>query len=558
MYWWSFINNHAAKATYSALPHVIVVGSHSDELISSTVNGKLSHISSKSKDLSASFHCAGYVALDCRDPASTGLIFLYQLLNISCTALRVSADTDLRCHALYSYLLEKFQNKVACCVSDVATQITSTDTLLPKHSMDLIRLLSSLSDRGLIHLVENTECVGDSRVILQKQILLNEIDRTIFAKESFSQHPNLSSTGIVPLSKLQRDFPHHDTNMIVEFLTALEFCFKVKDPEILHKINEEFSASNVDLSFGAVQASEEFCFFPGLVSVDSPTNIWEDNESMRYQCDWHCESANPNPFLTTRFLHNVILRLAFLHTLPSINQQPSSILCKHCSLWKHGIRWINEDGIEVVVEVGLQYLGITVLMRCPEDAKMKCVEFRSKIIYEVLQAKQKHCEALMMTESFIHPSQIQYPVTTPDKLYLVSDISNAIAKKGNRIVDQYSRSSELIEQLLFFDPYFGIGRELLTELFNEDNACIAVPERFLAEFAEQIDERMSLYRAAIKPAKIAFEEAIKKEDIISRQCLTLLRALHHRIDPTYHNFHKELDKFSIFCGRNPLTRIFPS
>ena len=164
-----------------------------------------------------------------------------------------------------------------------------------------------------------------------------------------------------------------------------------------------------------------------------------------------------------------------------------------------------------------------------------------------------------MTESFIHPTLIQYPVMISDKLYLLTDISNAIIDKGKRVVDQHGKSSELIEELLFFEPYVSIGGELIDELFNEDNPCKIVSEGFLARFADQMDERMSLFREAIKPAKTAFEEAIKKEDIVTRQCLVLLRALCHRTTPTtYQNFHKELDKFSIFCGRNPITGTFPS
>ena len=63
---------------------------------------------------------------------------------------------------------------------------------------------------------------------------------------------------------------------------------------------------------------------------------------------------------------------------------------------------------------------------------------------------------------------------------------------------------------------------MLIELFNEDNACRSVPEGFLAKFAKQIDDRMPLYREAIKPAKTAFEEAIMKEPLPAHQYLILL------------------------------------
>ena len=74
--------------------------------------------------------------------------------------------------------------------------------------------------------------------------------------------------------------------------------------------------------------------------------------------------------------------------------------------------------------------GVTVLMPCQDDGNMNCVELQSRFIHEVLPAKQAHCKALSMTESLIHPTQNQYPAKISDKLYLVTSISNAIAKKG--------------------------------------------------------------------------------------------------------------------------------
>ena len=558
-YWWSFISNHAIKAI--ALPQVILVGSHADVLVSRgmKVDDKLSHITSLSKELSASFHFAGHVALDCRDPVSRGLDSLCSLVNTSCTALRASADVDLHCHALYAFLLERFGNTVACSVSDIAIQIRGTDTLLPKHPEDLIQLLSSLSNRGLIVLVVNSEHIGEGRVILQKQVLLNEISGIIFAPESFSQHRNFSSTGIVSRSRIRKEFPRYDINMIVEFLTW-NFASRLRILKSSLKFIKSFlsvmQTSHLELQRHQISTT------PGLVSIDNPLSVWKDDGSIHYQCGWHCESANPDQFLTTRFLelHVLILRLAFLFTLPAVTRQPSSVLCKRCAIWKHGIGWFNKDGIEVVVEVGLQYLGITVLMRCPDDTKMKCVELRSTIMQRVLQTKEEFCPALKMIESFIHPTQIHYPVTIPDELYLLKDISNAVIDNGSRVVDQRGQSAVLIEELLYFEPYVELGGKLLEELFSEENSSRIVTEGFLANCADQIDTRMPLYREAIKPAKTAFEEEIMKEPLPTRQCLILLRALCHRIGnhPTYHDFHKELDKFSIFCGRNPITGVFPS
>ena len=233
-YWWSFIDNHAARS--SAPPQVILVGSHAD-IVKSTggsVQEKMTQMSALLKKLSASFHFAGQVALDCRDPASRKLQLFCSLVNKSCTALRQTADVDLHCHVLYAFLLDKFKGKAACMVSDVATSIKETSALLPQKLGSLIPLISTLSDIGLLFLVKGGESHESWWVILQKQALLSEMNGVIFAPKSFRQHKDLSwSTGVVPFSKLRNEFPDYNSNMVSEFLTHLEFCFKIEDHQTL-------------------------------------------------------------------------------------------------------------------------------------------------------------------------------------------------------------------------------------------------------------------------------------------------------------------------------------
>ena len=125
-YWWSFINNHAARA--SAPPQVILVGSHADKLKGS-VQEKMFQMSALLKCLPTSFDFAGQVALDCRDPASRELRLFSSLVNQSCVKLRQTADVDLHCHVLYAYLQDKFPGKVACTISDITTNIQASDAL---------------------------------------------------------------------------------------------------------------------------------------------------------------------------------------------------------------------------------------------------------------------------------------------------------------------------------------------------------------------------------------------------------------------------------------------
>ena len=471
-YWWSFIDNHAAQS--SASPLVILVGSHAD-IVKSTggsVQEKVTVISTLLKQLAASFHFAGHVALDCRDPASRELRHFCSLVNQSCTVLRRTADVDLRCHVLYAFLLDKFTGKVACTVSDVATSVKETSELLPQNPDSLIPLISTLSDKGLLLLVEGGENHGDWWIILQKQVLLGEINGVIFAPKSFRQHKDLSqSTGVVPFSKLKIEFPDYNPIMVSGFLTHLEFCFKIKDRETLALLKEE--AANVEDT--SPDVLEEYYFFPALVSVENPLHVWEENDTMCCKCGWFYQCIQQDQFLSTQFLHVLILRLAFTFAL-KFDPRDSLTLQRRCSVWKHGISWLNRGLIETVVEVGLQYQSVIVMMRCPKGKEAECVELCSKVIQKVLQAKDEHCKAMKMSESFIHPDIVKYPFTdnTGDvKLYRYSleEIARIIVQGKINVLDRRHRNPISIQDLLLFDPSnTDTSSELLRELFGEKHS----------------------------------------------------------------------------------------
>ena len=475
-YWWSFIDNHAGQS--SAPPEVILVGSHADVVKSTgrSVQEKMTRMSALLKKLSASFHFSGQVALDCRDPVSRKLQHFCFLVNQSCSVLRQTADVDLHCHVLYAFLLERFQGKVACTVSDVATSIKETTALLPQNPDSLIPLISTLSDKGLLLLVKGVESYGEWWIILQKQGFLGEINGTIFAPKSFSQYKDLSwSTGVVPFSKLKNEFPDYNPNMVSGFLTHLEFCFKIEDNVTLSLLKVE--AINVEDT--SLDVSEEYYFFPALVSVKNPLHVWEENDNMCCKCGWFYQCIRHDQFLTTQFLHVLILRLAFTFALKldlGDCREDSLSLRRKCSVWKHGIAWVNRVRIETVVEVGLQYQSAIVMMCCPKDKEAKCAQLRSEVIQKLLEAKDEHCKAVKMSESFIHPSDVRYPLTDSMddvKFYTLTEIARGIICKAEEAnaLDQRGRNPIPVQDLLLFDPHStDTSTELLRELFSEKHS----------------------------------------------------------------------------------------
>ena len=467
-YWWSFINNHASQS--STPPEVILVGSHADVVKSTggSVQEKMTFMSDLLKRLPVLFHFVGEVAIDCRDPAAKGLRLFCSLVNQSCTALRQTADVDLHCHVLYAFLKERFKGNVACTVSNVAVSIKENSTLLPYNLDNLIPLISTLSDKGLLLLVKGSESRGDWWVILEKQTLLGEINGAIFAPKNFKQYKDLSwNTGVVPFNKLKNAFRNDDLNMVCEFLIHLEFCFKIEDHETLELLKDEAEdmSSNV---------SEAYYFFPALVSVENPLHIWEQDDAMCCKCGWFYQCIRHDQFLTTQFLHVIILRLAFTFALrldPGDCREDSLFLRRKCSVWKHGIGWLNWVPIETVVEVGLQHQSVIVMMRCPKGEKAKCVQLRSEVIQKILSAKDEHCKAVEMSESFIHPMDVKYPISDINgdvRCYSLTGVARMINKGATNVLDQRGRNPLSVQDLLLVDPYN--NDMLLGELFSEKHS----------------------------------------------------------------------------------------
>ena len=234
--WWYFIHNQAQKA--SAPPHVLLGGSHKD-----TVKQRGRHqvhtirmkIEACISDIPVSFKFTGFIPLNCRNLASRGLTKLLTELKTSCKVLRKVVDINLHCHILKAFLTTPvFQNKVYCKISDIINQIQTSDSYLPQHSLEIIPLLKALNDQGHILLLNNHTDDNQSWVILKPEVLLTDVNGSIFAQKNFTcsiDSPESTgdgfamSTGVVTLSTLKEKFLKYNHEVIIAYLIHLEFCF---------------------------------------------------------------------------------------------------------------------------------------------------------------------------------------------------------------------------------------------------------------------------------------------------------------------------------------------
>ena len=556
VYWWMFINNHSKRAT--APPHVILVGSHKDTV--KDRGGNVQKIMEKIIDIvrdipvSFQFDHSRAFPLDCRKLVSQGLTALLAQLKLTCQTLRQTADIDLHCHILKAFLTTNFHSSIACKVSEIAEKTNPEDDLLPQVPSQLIPLLSTLSDKGYVLLLQNHTDVSKSWVVLQPEVLLTEVNGSIFAPDNFKEHYSgfAMSTGVVALSKIIEKFGESNNQVIIRYLTHLEFCFRIKDKHTLEMITKD---ETLQLTPHGHDRVEEYYFFPALVQKKNPSDVCQPQETIKYECGWFYRCNQPTEQLTTRFLHVLILRLAFSCDPPDEpTERESVVLLRSCSVWKHGIAWWTNDGIETIVEVGLQCRWVAVMLRCPDTHKVQCAELRTKVISTVLKTKQDFCPAITMKEFLIAPSSLQYPFEGREHtLYSMKEIANVVIAGKEFPKDTEGRSTIHISQLLPFEPFFNFGENLVDSLFTPGQRIMSPTKPNFIMMAKRCYEKLDDFKKALNPDQFAFQrECVKPDCTEVDRCVALFHIIQRRGCKTWRDFEEEFSRFSVFCGRNPM------
>ena len=196
---------------------------------------------------------------------------------------------------------------------------------------------------------------------------------------------------------------------------------------------------------------------------------------------------------------------------------------------------------------------VTVLLRCLECSKVKCIHLRSAIIHKAPCAREEFCTKVSTSEYFIHPDAIEYPLKpTPElNLFSISQVTRAIAAGHPCVIGKDSQPLHL-EKRLYFEPYFHLSKTIVEELFNEEKAGRDIDHTKLMDrmakcFHNKWDDVFSMLKLL---DSTLMEEAPPSsvQDIIR---LLQLWRLHSR-KGSYQCLRREPDQFSVFAGRNPL------
>ena len=435
--WLTVVRNEAQKALNEC--HVIVIVSHVDEISNPVERRRKEEI----EEIIVRERCDS-VFLDCRKLGGSGVNSFFKKSSSACESIRSTSGRNLSlyCHMMYGLLEERKENILT--LSDVMSAgKDNNDYVIPDKREDVLDALDSLHSTGLISVLKSEDKVW---AVVNKGILLTEVDGILFAPKTFKEHVDIASnTGIVSVSGLTRLFPKYDPDMLICFLKNMDLCQEM-NPSFLRMTNliGGDRKETGDSASKTQRRGERLLFFPCLLSTDRPKKM----TSEVYQFGWCLQCTREHDFFPPRYFHVLSLHLAFKFSLSKGNEELSEKLNRKCKFWSNGLHWFDGYGVKVLVEIVDESLCVLVMMSCEKGYSDNMVSLRRKVIREVMSVYKNSCPSLKVKELVIDPKELAYPVNTPRErtLYDVCDLLSAI-KEGRPFLVSDKGHKELKEIL---------------------------------------------------------------------------------------------------------------
>ena len=510
LFWFKFVENVSRKLISSS--QVIILGSHIDELSSEKdfqplVNG-IANLAVRFQNYK------GFFPIDCHRPGGKGVEMFMEKLKESCEAVVDKNDKmSYHCHCLNCYLQQL--KVVAISVDELCSKLMElNEPCLLTNRSTVLEFLTILGSKGLILFLANTW------VIIDKKALLTEVNGVLFNKSiDRERKPVASNTGIMPSSTLANLFKNHNTDMLIRFLTSLQFCHQMDSYAVSCITN------NVPSDDFPISKDEKFLFFPALITEDKPTSMFETTNGFGW-CLWCPES---HQFLSMRFLHTLLHHLAYTCCPPPpeetgyiTDNQTTQDLHRVCTMWKSGIYWKEEESnIEVMVEVTEANRCVTVLVS--HSNLIESYQLRASLIKEVLNLKKELCPCT--SKQFIIPPDNIKDVMEKEQrnriVYALREVAKGVLVKGTAS----STYNEAVAVQLVVgekEPYLCLAPLVTKALFTDTNKDLPLPDHYIQHIEEVCGEIMSLYPSS---------------------------------DFAHLSVREHLNKFSIFAGHNPLVSL---
>ena len=571
-FWLSSIQSQVpSDSSENAKAHLLLIGSHADQLTKAEVKEKQNVIEDASETVSR-VQVVGFVAANCQHSESSALTEIRKhILRIQET-LQENMSVTFPLHCFHIYLITICGNQPGVQLGRVMGHIeqevrkksSSYFEFLPQDLPAMCERCAELNRRGIILYLQK-EPVENSWVIVEKEVLLENINGTVFAPENFQEHKSLAiHTGVVPYTKISEclkeleETKHINTELIVQFLIHMEYCREIVDNHMLDLLAIQYPHHREERHF----------LFPNLITeskeriqhANSDGSVWQPNPHITYSpyslC-WVLQCHGDQHYLSPRFLQVLILRLAFQHALPVDPQKADPAipgLKQACTLWQNGIKWNSTSLTEVLVEVSDH--RVVVIMRCKEGKEMALIRTRSEVIKEVLSVKKEFCSSTETVEMFI-PNP-QYPVNY-DLSVSVEKVAYSVSRHEEAALasDPVHTPIEL-EKIFCFEPYMYLPSQCLLCLYSNDSQSHSLTQQFIECAASSIASVHDFCKAfsnfctvlKVPSHKVSVDISSSAYHKVEKMFLTWKE----RTDGTYQSLRGHLDNYSVFSGRNILVR----
>ena len=241
--------------------------------------------------------------------------------------------------------------------------------------------------------------------------------------------------GILPDNYLASILPEHITK---ECLIQLQYC-------------QEFSHDEVELDCTVISDNASDCnllYFPALCEAlcnpDSKKSSSEPpvDPKFTFSIGWYAECTEKFDYFPARFLHVLLLRLAYAFARRSVNcnlaksNEEMLTYNRRCAMWKNGICWrMEEGGVKCIVEVVNDSKGIAVITKSKDNSE-EWAAVLGKIIDKVKQAKTEFCNAVSLHQ-FILKSESDDPsscYSDLENLFDIGDVERVIRQGKKEVV----------------------------------------------------------------------------------------------------------------------------
>ena len=300
------------------------------------------------------------------------------------------------------------------------------------------------------------------------------------------------------------------------FLTSLQFC-RPLDPAVLTRITTNLSPET--------STNEQLLYFPALVKEKRKISF-----SIPTGYGYCAYCTNPHKCLTPRFNDSLFLDLAYsccssIATPPKLvdpHQAAIRKLNRSCTVWKNGIFWSTDDGIQAMVQVTEENRCISLSLSTDKECSPRWLKLRSSLTELILSKKEKLCPTVEFTEYFISPSQLgllSQNNLSQLTVFEMKNVSRNVLLESKFVCDVDGKERIDPRLLLLADPYLVLRPTLVQQLFDPKKANEMVPSGSLEEVRHHFMD------------------------------------IPVPVNMTYRSLQKQLNNLSVFAGRNPMVSI---